>query len=157
MQHSFATIGRAYYSENEVAAALRNLAKVDPGLLDDGTLFVASEDQQLVGCGGWTTRAGQLGDLSAQDVALSTARAKSTGVIRSFFVEPSYAGKGIAKKLFTLCVEDARSRGCHSLEVLAAMSSKDMFIHLGFGDSVKRVLSTPEGADLVSYHMKMKI
>lgn len=153
MQVSFSELGTGFYSPAEIMAALEQLAKIDPILLKDKTLFVAELNQRIVGCGGWSNRTGLI-----ETVGNESARSNSrVAAIRSFFVAPDMARRGIATAIFCLCAADARKAGCKKLEVLAAASSKALFEKLGFTHTAEETLKIGAGSALVSYRMEQFI
>src|SRR5260370_30357050 len=46
-------LSRADYSEEQIEGAIKTVFGVDTNLILDGTYFVADNDGELIGCGGW--------------------------------------------------------------------------------------------------------
>lgn len=153
MSASFSELGTGFYSPVEIETALQQLAKIDPVLLNDKTIFVAELEHQIVGCGGWSNRTG----LVETSDAKHTKPDPRVAAIRSFFVAPGMARRGIATAIFCLCVADAKVAGCKKLEVLAAASSKALFENLGFTHIAEEKLAVGAGPALVSYRMQQFI
>ena len=92
------------YRPEQVDGALRGAFGIDSQLIDDETYFVAEENGELAGCGGWSFRSTLFGGdaRSDRDASLldpSTQAAK----IRAFFVEPSKARRGVGSALLERC------------------------------------------------------
>ncbi len=86
------------YRPSQVEAAIRAAFGVDTQLLADQTYFVAEEDGQLVGCGGWSFRATLFG---------SDARANRD----SSHLDPlTQAAKISSAGSFTSCTDATRTR-----------------------------------------------
>src|SRR5260370_28262777 len=49
-------LSRADYSEQQIEGAIKTVFGVDTNLILDGTYFVADNDGELIGCGGWSKR-----------------------------------------------------------------------------------------------------
>ena len=153
MTFSFSELGAGFYSLSEIETALIQLAKIDPVLLRDKTLFVAELGERIVGCGGWSNQTGLVEAYGNSSCDPNSRKA----AIRSFFVAPDMARRGIATALFCLCVADAKKVGCKKLEVLAAASSKALFEKLGFTHPVEETLQFGDGVALLSYRMEQNL
>ena len=97
------------YRPAQVDGALRGAFGIDTQLIDDETYFVAEENGELAGCGGWSFRSTLFGGdaRTGRDASLldpSTQAAK----IRAFFVEPSKARRGVGTALLERCEREAR-------------------------------------------------
>jgi hypothetical protein len=84
------------YRPSQVEGALRGAFGVDSQLVADQTYFIAEEDGNIVGCGGWSFRSTLFGgdarvgrDASTLDPAIDAAK------IRAFFVDPGHARRGV--------------------------------------------------------------
>src|SRR5258706_9058961 len=92
------------YSPEQLASALRHVFGIDTRLVDDGTYFVVEDRGRPVACGGWSRRRTLFGgdryaDRSDDrlDPEIDPAR------IRSFFVHPNWARKGVGRMLLQEC------------------------------------------------------
>src|ERR1700691_3473052 len=113
-------LSAADYRPSQVEGALRGAFGVDSQLLADQTYFVAEEDGRLVGCGGWSYRSTLFGgdarggrDSSTLDPRTQAAK------IRAFFVDPTYARRGVGSLLLDHCENQARARGFSQVELMA--------------------------------------
>jgi GNAT superfamily N-acetyltransferase len=112
---------------------LRGAFGVDSQLVADGTYFVAEDDGQLVGCGGWSYRATLFGgdarggrDSSRLDPATQPAK------IRAFFVHPAHARRGIGTLLLERCEGEARAHGFAAVELMATLPGVKLYRARGY-------------------------
>ncbi len=160
---SAGTLGRQHYSDRELAVAVEELAVIDPALIEDGTLYVAVSAGCIVGCGGWSRRAGRVaGSVGRQDLAplVEEAGAKDVGAaasLRAFFIHPGYARRGIAGQLFRRCRDAAKLDGFRRMSVLASATAKPAYLHFGFSELGETVLRFADGVELVSYRMSLNL
>jgi GNAT superfamily N-acetyltransferase len=121
------------YRPEQVEGALRGAFGVDSQLLKDETYFVAEENGQIVGCGGWSYRATLFGgdarggrDASQLDPATQAAK------IRAFFVDPAQARRGIGTQILDRCEREARARGFSQTELMATLPGLKMYAMRGY-------------------------
>ena len=121
------------YETEEVEAALRGAFGVDSQLVDDGTYFVATQGDAIVGCGGWSWRRTLFGgdafsvrDASKLDPATDAAR------IRAFFVLPSHARRGIGKAILQRCESEAAAMGYRRFALMATLPGVKFYSTLGY-------------------------
>ena len=122
-----------HYEPEVVEAALRGAFGVDSQLVDDGTYFVATVDDAIVGCGGWSRRRTLFGgdaftvrDATALDPATEAAR------IRAFFVLPSHARQGIGRAILQRCESEAASLGFSRFALMATLPGVKFYSTLGY-------------------------
>jgi GNAT superfamily N-acetyltransferase len=115
-------LSREHYADEQIEAAIASIFGVDTDLIDDGTYFVAEQDGALIGCGGWSRRKKLYGgdhfpkhDAGMLDPAVDPAR------IRSFFVHPEHARKGVARTMLSVCETEAKVHGFGALELMATL------------------------------------
>jgi GNAT superfamily N-acetyltransferase len=138
-----------YYTPEQTTAAIRYVFGVDSQLISDGTYYVAVEDGQIVGCGGWSRRRTlyggdqrPMGEGTVLDPAVDAAR------IRAFFVAGSHARQGIGARILTICAEAALARGFSRLELMSTLPGIPFYTKLGFQE-VRRVIDTlPDGTSV---------
>jgi len=121
------------YRPAQVEGALRGAFGVDTQLLTDRTYFIAEEDRQPVGCGGWSFRSTLFGgdarvdrDASLLDPATQAAK------IRAFFVDPSAARRGIGSLLLERCETEARAHGFTRVELMATLPGVKLYAARGY-------------------------
>jgi hypothetical protein len=93
MEQSIRVLQAPDYSPAQIESGLRFIYGIDTLLIEDGTYFIAQNDGEVVGCGGWSRRrmlyggnqrrdSGDGSDTEVLDPATDAAR------IRAFFVRP---------------------------------------------------------------------
>ena len=144
-------LSRGYYSEAEIASGLRHVFGPDTALIADRTYFVIEVDGVLAAAGGWSRRRTLYGGDQAKsgpdpllDAATEPAR------IRAFFVEPRFARRGLARRLFAHCASEAAREGFSALELMATLPGVPLYLALGF-ESIE--LSAPVLADGVALRL----
>jgi GNAT superfamily N-acetyltransferase len=122
-----------FYTPTEVEGALQGSCAVDTQLIDDGTYFVAVEEDRLVGCGGWSYRRTLFGgdttlhrDAGVLDPAVDAAR------IRAFFVDPDHARQGIGRAILERCEAEAGARGFTRFQLMATLPGVAMYLRCGY-------------------------
>jgi GNAT superfamily N-acetyltransferase len=134
---SLGALGAAHYSPRQIAGMFLSEETVDPALIADGTFFVAESGGRLVGSGAWTLRR------SAYEVRLprsAVARPPESAAIRSVFVAPDRARRGIARALMDIVESDAVVRGgAVRLELLATLPSEPFYAALGYEPAGERI------------------
>jgi len=138
MQQSAAGIFPGYYTDEQVASAVRYIAQPDPMLLEDGTYFVLEADGELVACGGWSRRvkpymgsADGEGDDRLLDPATDAAH------IRAMFVRPDWTRRGLGRRIMEACETAARAAGFHRLTLVATMPGVPLYTAAGFVPSAE--------------------
>ena len=155
---SAGTLGREYYADRELAVAVEQLAVIDPALIEEGTLYVAVSAGRIVGCGGWSRRAGRVAESAGQPNAAPTVEESDLAVsLRAFFVDPAHARQGIAAKLFHRCRDAARQGGFRRMNVLASATAKPAYLKFGFCELGETALRLADGVELVSYRMSLSL
>ena len=101
---------RAYCDFYEVNPADSGLLEMAHALIADpeqGSLFVAAEDSELIG-------------FAALGWKWASTRGARIGVMEDLFVDPGARGKGVADALIAACAERCRERGAPVLEWVTA-------------------------------------
>jgi len=125
------------YTPAQIEAALKTVYGVDSRLIADGTYFVAeteaSENAEIVGCGGWSKRKTLFGGdhWSGRHDDLLDPR-QDAAKIRAFFVHPAWARRGIGSMILEACETAARSAGFTRLEMGATLSGVPFYRVKGY-------------------------
>lgn len=124
------------YDEEMLAHALPRLVHIARALLDSGTFYVATTDEDaIVGCGGWTLKPPGGGAVK-----------REVGHIRQFATRPDWTGRGVACAIFGACERDALGRDLRRFEVFASLNSLAFYHRLGFAH--KRRIALRLGNDV---------
>jgi GNAT superfamily N-acetyltransferase len=151
-------LSTAHYTERQIESALRHVFGVDTQLIDDGTYFVIDGGDELAAAGGWSRRKTLYGGDQFKatsdpllDPAVDAAR------IRAFFVHPAWARRGLARRLFEICEEAARSEGFRSFELGATLPGVPLYEALGFVAAEPQFAKMADGEELPLVRMTRPI
>lgn len=64
--------------------------------------------------------------------------------LMNVYTDPAYRGQGIAKKMVTMLIEDAWSRGATEISLDATTMGRPLYEKLGFKDSTEAMVLTKE-------------
>lgn len=149
IHESASVLSAGYYSPGETAAAIRYVFGVDSTLIADGTYFLVEDNGQNAGCGGWSKRRTlyggdqrPVGGSDLLDPATEAAR------IRAFFVAPTYARRGIGRRLLEECAGGAANAGFTRLELMATLPGVPLYASAGFTRVEDVVDVLPDGTRL---------
>jgi GNAT superfamily N-acetyltransferase len=125
---SVRSLQAAHYSPAQMAAALGPVFGVDQQLIADQTYFVATQEKQIIGCGGWSRRQSLFGgdhQRSVPDFPLDPTR--DSARIRAFFVHPAWARRGIGRALLAQCETAIKSAGFRTAELVATLAGEPLY------------------------------
>ena len=135
MRESIVGISSRTYDEKQVESSLQFIAHLDRDLVTDGTYFVVEEEEEIVGCGGWSKRkrlyagsGSSEGDAQFLDPKTDAAR------IRAMFVVPQFERRGIGRLILERCEREARDAGFRKVELMAMLSGHAMYLRSGYRD-----------------------
>jgi GNAT superfamily N-acetyltransferase len=158
IERSARELSAGWYSPVQIESAVRHVFGVDSSLIDDGTYFVVTEDEAIVGCGGWSRRRAlyggdqrRVGGSEALDPVIDAAR------IRAFFVDPAHARSGIGRMLLAACDRAARAAGFARWTLMATLPGVPLYEAAGFR-TVGRVTDVlPDGTAIDFVQMERAI
>jgi GNAT superfamily N-acetyltransferase len=146
-------LSSGHYSEHQIDSALQWVYGADPQLIADGTYYVATSGNQLVGCGGWSKRpALYRGDEAGSEEAVLDP-ARSPARIRAFYVHPDWARRGIGRQLMERCEAAARQAGFRRLDLAATVPGEPLYAALGYVVTARSAAPMPNGESLPFAHM----
>jgi N-acetylglutamate synthase-like GNAT family acetyltransferase len=117
----YATVYPGWYDEDVLLEAMPQMLRIDPRLLASGHYFVASFDNHVAGCGGWSAGAPGPGNDKA-----------TSAHIRHFATHPDFMGKGIGGTILEHCVSKAKSRGLARLQCFSSLPAESFYARHGF-------------------------
>jgi GNAT superfamily N-acetyltransferase len=132
---SFRTLGVPYYDREVIEAFIEGVGTMDDALIDDGTFFAARIRGIIAGCGGWSARTpGYAAHMHAPRAAPGVHKA----TVRSIFVHPDFARRGIAKAIMAAIEAEIMAANFTSASLTATLSGVPLYRHLGYssGDAV---------------------
>ncbi|MEG4218262.1 GNAT family N-acetyltransferase [Microcoleus sp. Pol14C6] len=118
-----------YYSSEQIEGDLDLVFGVDTQLILDQTYFVAENNHQIVGCGGWSKRktlyGGDSGKNNREDSLLNPD--SDSAKIRALFVDPARARQGIGSLIIQVCEQAAERAGFKEVETIATLAGEPFY------------------------------
>ena len=149
MRESLQSLGRSAYDERQIASALLYIARPDEQLIDDGTYFVVTEDEDIVGCGGWSRRRKVYsGSAAAGDESALIDPATEPARIRAMFVRPAWARRGIGRRILQHSEERAEAEGFRNFQLVAMHSAGGIYEAAGYRSIGESPITLEDGAVL---------
>src|SRR5882724_13405398 len=118
---------KPFLSPDEIAASFHVMG-LDTKLIEDGTYFVIESGASIVGCGGWSRRATLFGgDHSAGRDAALLGPQKDAARVRAMYTHPSFARKGVGRRVLELCEHAAIQEGFTRAELAATLVGEPLY------------------------------
>lgn len=134
------------YNETEIESSIRYAFGVDTQLISDGTFFIAEMEGAIAGCGGWSWRRKIYGgDQVATDSETPLNPSIEAARIRAFFVDPSYARRGVGSAILRACARAAGGAGFRRLELLGTLPGERLYRVFGFEVLAYEDFTLPDG------------
>ncbi len=126
-------LSRGFYTPEEIEAAVTHVFGVDSDLIADGSYFVAEQDGELAGCGGWSRRRTLFGgDGYAGRASGFLDPASEAARIRAFFIAPGRARSGIGSALLAACEGAAALHGFTAATLMATLPGVPFYARHGY-------------------------
>ncbi len=127
------------YTPSQIESALATVYGVDTQLIADGTYFVAEAEPSagaaafVVGCGGWSRRKTLYGgdQWTGREAALLDP-GRDAAKIRAFFIDPSWARRGIGSMILEACENAAVAAGFTRFEMGATLTGVPLYQARGY-------------------------
>jgi GNAT superfamily N-acetyltransferase len=139
-QHSLRVLGRGDYTDAEIDAFLAHAGTMDDFLLQEGTYYLVEIDGCLAASGGWSRRGPHMG--KSHPHALE---APLVPWIRSLFVDPRYARRGLARRLMELAEREASFAGYRQFQLSASLTGVPLYQSLGYAETGRADVELPDG------------
>ncbi len=125
------------YTVDQIEAALGSAFGLDSQLIRDATYYVATVDDIIVACGGWSRRAKLFGsdkvsaggDGATENLLNPTCDAAR---IRAFFIHPQWARRGLGRALLAHCESEAAREGFRRIELVATLAGQRLYQNYGY-------------------------
>ena len=143
------------YSPEQIDAALRTVFTVDTQLIEDGTYFVAEQQGEMIGCGGWSQRKTLCGgDHHAVRNNVLMDPLQDAAKIRAIFVHPRWARCGIGSILLKAAEDAAIAAGFRRLEMGATLTGVPVYLRRGYRKIETMTVPLDEGVTLPVVRME---
>jgi GNAT superfamily N-acetyltransferase len=127
--HSYRTLGAPYYDDDVIEAFIGGVGTMDDTLLDDGTYFAAILEGRIVGCGGWSWRTPAY---TARMTNAAPTPSATKANVRSVYVHPDFARRGIAREIMTAIEAEITAAGFAAASLTATLSGIPLYRRLGY-------------------------
>jgi N-acetylglutamate synthase-like GNAT family acetyltransferase len=155
IRESVSGLSSQFYSSRQIASALSHVFGVDSQLISDGTYYVASIEDRIVGAGGWSKRKALFGGdqlkSGVPDALLDPEQ--DAARIRAFYVHPAWARKGIGSRILQACEDAARTAGFSEIELVATLPGELLYLTKGYKKMEPVQIETPDGESLLTFRM----
>lgn len=155
---SMHALGADDYTRAQIDGALQGAFGVDTRIIIDGTYYVIEVDAALVACGGWSRRKTLFGAdtrTERDDVCLDPQ--KDAARIRAFFVDPSYARRGIGRQLLLHCEAAARGAGFSRFALMATLPGVRLYAACGYLPAERIDYDLPNGETILFVPMHKSV
>lgn len=130
---SLRRLGAAHYRSELIETWIEAYGLIDPATIAAGTLYLAEAEGQVVGCAAWSPHAMH----GCGDCALDGSDAldpnRDPARIRTVFVHPDWARRGIATRLMACTEAAAREAGFRrGFRLLATLAGVPLYRRLGY-------------------------
>jgi GNAT superfamily N-acetyltransferase len=127
---SICVLGGDFYSPEQLGAYVTEIGTMDDFLIEEGTYYVAEMASTIIGSGGWSRRTPSY----ANATGTAGERLSEPGVpkIRSVYVHPGFARRGIARTLMERAEGEALAAGYRRIELSATLSGVPLYRSLGY-------------------------
>lgn len=132
MNRAIAELLKPYLPSEGVAASFEIMG-IDTQLIADGTYFVVTDNETIVGCGGWSRRATLFGGdhTKGRDAALLDPT-RDAARVRAMYTDPAHVRRGIGRMILDACENAARREGFTRVELAATLAGEPLYRAHGF-------------------------
>ena len=155
LQQQAITILQQGYLEPEQIEASRLSMGLDTQLIEDQTYFCVIEDEEIIGCGGWSYRETLYGnnDSSGRNARLldpAVERAR----IRAMYTHPDHTKKGVGRLILDASEAAAKEAGFKALEMAATEAGRPFYLKCGY--SIEKAFFDEKGSVAVPLYTMVK-
>ncbi|GAB4371989.1 MAG: GNAT family N-acetyltransferase [Kiloniellaceae bacterium] len=149
---SVQALGAADYSPAELEAFICH-GTYDPAMIDDGTYFILEQKGRVIASGGWSRRLPQSASPGAGMDDHGFSLSPSSAKIRSIFVHPKYARRGLGSLVVRHAEAEAVAAGYRLLELWATLTGVPLYRKLGYQDVGRMAIPGGNGTCVPAVHM----
>jgi GNAT superfamily N-acetyltransferase len=150
---SMRELGRAFYRPAAIAAMLEAVGTMDDAVVREGHYLVAvGAAGAVVGSGGWSRLPpGYASALGGE------AAARDRATVRSVFVDPGAARRGIASAIMARTEAEAAACGVRELGLTATLSGVPLYARLGYRPLERLAVDLGRGRrfEIVKMHKRL--
>jgi len=150
-------LSTGWYAPEVVEAMIAALGTLDPELIEDGTYHVAVVGGYIAGSAGWTRRQPNYVRMLADPPPAACATADRCGTVRSVYVAPEYARRGLGTRLLRHVEAEMRRAGLLRAELMGTLSGQPLYCSLGYAALGRHRVLLPHGLAMPVVHMAKKL
>ena len=157
MNESILELLSPFLNPEQVSASFEFMG-VDSQLIEDQTYFVICENEEIVGCGGWSRRNTLCGGNHSvgRDATLLDPRTQPARV-RAMYTCPKHQRRGIGRMIIKLCEEKALQCGFSSMVLLATLAGKQLYKSCGYVELCRTEVYSKSGVAVPAVKMAKDI
>jgi GNAT superfamily N-acetyltransferase len=146
IQQSARELGVGYYSLAQTEGALMGSFGVDSQLIRDETYYLIEVDGVVAAAGGWSFRSANFGgDAMGNEVSERLNPTSEPARIRAFFTHPTYARRGLARRLLGHCESEATKAGFSRFQLTATLPGVPFYLSQGYRELDHQTYELPNG------------
>lgn len=151
---SFRELGASVYDPRVIEAFIGAIGTMDDSLLEQGTYYVAVAGGRIVGSGGWSDRTP---GYAAHTVSIGDTAQPAKATVRSIFVHPEWARRGIASTVMSRIEEEIATAGFATASLMATLSGVPLYERLGYRSDAPVELGLPQGLTFTGVAMMKEL
>lgn len=145
-------LGSGFYTADEIESFIAEIGTMDDAVVIEGNYFVAEDIRgSIVASGGWS----QL--VPAYARALDGGTCPDLATLRSVFVDPTAARRGLGTALTRHAERDAAQRDIEVMRLTATLSGAPLYVALGYSSRRRRDLVLSGGIRFAVVEMEKSL
>jgi len=142
----------------EQVEASFELMGMDTDLIIDQTLYVAENDQRILGCGGWSRRATLFGSDHTPGRNPRLLDPKREGArIRAMYTHPEHGKMGVGSGILAACEAAAYDAGFRDLNLMSTLAGERLYLKHGYSVLERLRVATKSGPHIPLARMTKNI
>ena len=138
---SLRELGSRYYSRRQIEAFLTCVGTMDDFVIDEGTYYLVEAEHGIAASGGWSRRRPN----HANVPGMSVLGDPDVATVRSIFVHPAFARRGLGRMLMNRIEDEVQVAGYAEVELTATLSGEPLCVALGYEERGRIALDLPGG------------
>lgn len=134
LRRSYPRLLKPDYPPSVLVTTLPLISRAQPALLASGSYFLALQDSQIVGAGGWTMQAPG-----------GRAGLRGVGHVRHVVTDHQLTRQGIGRRLMTHVMWHAKASGMQVLHCQSTLTAVPFYAALGFAAQGRIDMELPRG------------
>jgi GNAT superfamily N-acetyltransferase len=151
-RRSLRELSLGFYDLHQVEAFLFYVGTVEEAVVDERNYYVAEVGGWLAGSGGWSATAPDYLDGGKRIPAV--VREPYIPRVRSLFVHPDWARRGVARRIMQVTENAIRSTGQYEVALDATLPGVPLYEALGYRSVTPVDMRLPDGTELRFHHMR---